>query len=111
MSKEKFPVPWEFRLNKFDAIVLKNGNKINYWTVESDNKIMVGFHSAKESYGDIEIGELISDEVSGQKSLFVKDRSNQNIIGQVLPLILKKYIDIEVIRESSLPDRNSSLMN
>jgi len=104
----KYKTPWEMRLNIFRPITITQDEKINYWTREG-NKILIGYHGRRESYGETEIGELLEPEFgSNKKTLFLMDKKNGKIIKKVLPIILKNLgEDVEIIRESEIPKKKN----
>lgn len=101
---EEVPVPWQFRINKFDkpvSVSTKTGTeKFNFWEIEG-NELKYGYHGAKETIAGSSLGEL-TPMGPNMFLLEVNPDVKQSIVDELLPKVLeemeKKGIAVQVMR-------------
>ena len=76
-KSSKRQLPWEIRIkqNTFETITITartGSQKFNYFDIEKNGQLMVGYHSAQETY-DRTLGTLV--QVSGTDHLLLLDQS------------------------------------
>ncbi|MFZ5364654.1 MAG: hypothetical protein ACOZBH_00410 [Patescibacteria group bacterium] len=106
-NPEKRPLPFEMRIHKFKEIVIPKrtlAEKFNYWEIK-DDQLLIGYHSQKETFGEVSLGMLVPSFGSKKYSLVINPEVDSLVFKKILPTVTedmkKNNIDIvEVLSES-----------